>query len=102
MTLVERFIEIGHWPTSRKTLLWALVLVPIHLLAWVDVWIDADGGPPSESALANRIIDIWMAGLCLSAVLALRPALRGEDARWTAWLFVLMYASPVMPLLDKF
>ena len=104
MTLVERFVEIGHWPTSRKTLLWAAVLLALHLLAWLGMWANESLAetPRADRALADLILAVWSGALLASVALALGPALRGRDARWTAYAFTFLYSSPVMPLLVVF
>lgn len=101
MKLVERFVEIGYWPTSRKTVLWSGVLLALHGVAWLGVWASESsaGGAPADRALVHVIIGTWSVALAASMALALLPALRGEDARWTAYAFTLLYSSPVVPLL---
>jgi hypothetical protein len=100
--LVERFIEIGNWPTSRKTVLWAGILLSLFVLGWATRHGIGGSGTPGEFVLFDTIIGAWMAAAAISLLISLPAARAGRQARWTAHVFTILFASPVVAMVYLF
>jgi class 3 adenylate cyclase len=81
MTLVERFIDMGDWPTSRKSALAGVSIVGpllgIVALVWLSdpVWLDV-----------STAVRLLLCGVAINAVFTAVSWLmyrRGHDGRWT-------------------
>lgn len=102
MTLVERFVQVGQWPTSRKTALCATILLPLHGLLWLAARWTGSHLDPSDFVLFDRIMVAWNLGLVVALALSLRAAVAGRDAPWTAYAFTVCYVAPLALLLGIF
>ena len=90
MTLVERFIDFGDWPTSRKTALSSVGGGLTHLLGIACALL------LQPAALdVSMFVRIALSGLLLLAVIGAVSQLvylRGHDGRWTAYVLSNLYA----------
>lgn len=93
MTLVERFIEINGWSTSRKSALLAGLGLLAHLLAWLALHTGLAGTKIVDLSLIDRTHAVGAGALALSLVASLAAARAGKDAPWTAYLMVLLYGG---------
>lgn len=100
MNLVERFIQVNAWPTSRKTVLLMAITLPAHLLGW---------GVLIAAGVDNRVVDMRIvhavvAGgamvlvVCLIAGLVL--AALGREGRWSGYLVGVLYGAYVMAVIQ--
>ncbi len=90
MTLVERFIDFGDWPASRKTALAAVGAGLTHLLGIACVLLLQ---PPGLDV--SMFIRIALSGFVLAGAIGAVSQLvyrRGHDGRWTAYVLVNLYA----------
>lgn len=91
MKLVERFVEIGGWPISRKSALIIFLTLPAHLGACgIAHW------GFSRAQIVNQIPLTWvMLGGVLAIVIPLIYSLimirLRKDAPSTAYLFIVLY-----------
>jgi class 3 adenylate cyclase len=95
---IDRFIDIADWPTSRKTLLMTGVLLPVQLIGSAGaaaafhlypLWgLDA---PLIDTRLNDAFLVLWLSGTVIAGLCAWIPARRGDDAPWTAYLFILPF-----------
>lgn len=91
MTLVERFIEINRWPTSRKTALLCAFAGPSFFGGLLLIHFAPTGvGDPSivEPLFAGGTLAM---GFCL--VVSWLADRAGHEGRWTAYLFVALYGG---------
>jgi class 3 adenylate cyclase len=98
MALVERFIEINGWTTSRKTAL----LSGLAFLAFlfgssvveVFFWL---GGPELaatlDEPLAKRLLWSWTVFLATCCLVSWIPAQRGREGRWTFFVLVIPFGA---------
>lgn len=93
MTLVERFIEINGWSTSRKTALLAGLGLVVHLIAWLALHTGLAGTEIVNLSRIDRTHAVGASALALSLVASLAAARAGKDAPWTAYLMVLLYGG---------
>src|SRR5690349_2836193 len=88
MTLVERFIEINRWPTSRKTLLLSAFAFPGFIAGYLLVHYLLGPTGIGDVEAVDRLF-LWGSaamGCCLVASWLADRA--GHQGRWTAYLFV--------------
>jgi adenylate cyclase len=89
MTLVERFIEINGWSTSRKTALLAGLALPTHiinsLIAHAALARQADAALMDKGSVAGALA---LAICFIGSLFAIRA---GKEGRWTAYLLVVLY-----------
>jgi adenylate cyclase len=92
--LVERYIDITSWPTSKKVALLMVYAIPFHLVALGLVRLHRDS--------LNDILDIarlevhfaqWLVAVILLALVAIPFARRDREARWTIYLVILVYGG---------
>jgi class 3 adenylate cyclase len=99
MTLLERFIEIGNWPTSRKTaLLCGLAFPTTFAASLISHFALVDTGvmhmfPADLFFFMGPVV----AALCFGV--SLIAARVGYDAPWTAHLFIVLYGAFIWGLV---
>ncbi len=91
MTLVERFIEISNWPTSRRVAVWCVFLLSVHLLLWLAFNLFFHRLYQIDSGLLNQYLGLWTGYVALCVLLVMPAALAGREARWTAFALGLPY-----------
>jgi class 3 adenylate cyclase len=92
--LVDRYIDVTRWPTSKKTALVMVFAIPFHLVAWSLVRFSGGGlGAVLDVPRVAAANAVWLAAVVLLALLALPFARRGREARWTIYLTILFYGS---------
>lgn len=106
---IDRFIDIADWPTSRKTLLMIAVLLPVQIIGSVGaagafhlyaLWgLDA---PLIDTRLNDRFLALWLGATVVAGLAAWRPARRGIDAPWTAYVFSLPFTLGLCALTYLF
>jgi adenylate cyclase len=104
--LVDQFIDIADWPTSRKTAWLTGVLIPVQafgsLVTSYSYRSYARWGldqPLMDVALNDRFLAVWLAGVVAVFLLSLPAARAGREGRWTAFLFVVVYAAGMCGLI---
>ena len=98
MTLVERFVDIHDWSTSRKTALLsglACVFFIAGSLLWdVTFWL---GGPAVTTIVDRHAIDtvgwLWTAFLASCAATSWIVSRTAGDGRWTFYLLVIPFGA---------
>ncbi|MGJ8670609.1 MAG: adenylate/guanylate cyclase domain-containing protein [Oceanococcus sp.] len=99
MNLTERFIDIGEWPTSRKTMLWTLILVIAHaLILGLIVGMIKLGGFRNVIDTSRFLVfaALWLASLVAILVISWYCAKKGWEGRWTAYLLAFVYSGFVV------
>ncbi len=99
MNLIDRFIGFKEWPTSRKTVLLMGLVFVLHVLL-LPLFIY--GSQSLEMVNADLLMQLFVAPVAITAMLvavSLRPALRNEDARWTAYVMLVFYGSWIAALV---
>ncbi|MGH8529333.1 MAG: hypothetical protein ACRETN_05750 [Nevskiales bacterium] len=93
MTLVERFIEINGWSTSRKTALLSGLGLLFHVFGSLVVQYSFSQLPWVDLHLINLILWPWALSLALCCLISSMVAKRGHEGRWTFWLFLISYGA---------
>ncbi|MGH8694833.1 MAG: adenylate/guanylate cyclase domain-containing protein, partial [Burkholderiales bacterium] len=99
MTLVERFIEFNHWPTSRKVAFISGLILPFHFLGWAVVHFSFAQLSIINVLTLDRLMAVWTGLVVLCFLVSLPLALTGKEARWTAYLFALPYITVTVALI---
>jgi len=88
--LVERYVNLAHWTTARKSALVLTLLVPSQLAAYsICVFIVTDQNTSDLNlALTNSMFVTWNTAIVMSCLIVWPVALRGKEGRWTAYLLV--------------
>lgn len=100
MTLVERFIKINAWPTSRKSVL----LCSLGLCAALPIWLmirfsDSVGFEYLDRELLDTVMGAWTIAHLLVLSLSLVAMRRGGSGEWTAVLFVMFMGPPLVAMV---
>jgi adenylate cyclase len=98
MTLVERYIEIGHWPTSKKFVLVAGFALPLHLLAWPAAHFALQDKHLVDITVLDRFLATWCGFVTFNLLFAYGLWRAGKDAQWSAYLFMLPYIAFIVGL----
>jgi hypothetical protein len=100
MTLVERFIEINGWPTSRKTVLLMAVTLPAHLIGWVVLTISDVDNQRVNMAIVHGVVAFgaFVVVLCLACGAFCVRA--GKEGRWTGYLVAVLYGGYVFSVIQ--
>lgn len=93
MTLVERFIEVSAWPTSRKVALLAALVLPLHLFVATMLHFATTKIGIFDVVKLSWFQAAWCLAVVLLLLLSLPSARARKDARWTGYLFVVVYDS---------
>jgi adenylate cyclase len=107
MTLVERFIEINGWSTSRKTALLSgltfLSFVAASLIFDLTAWL---AGPEVAATIDEPLIDkvlwSWTAVLAVCFVVSWIVARSGREGRWTFVLLVIPFGAYTAAVVHLF
>jgi len=91
--LVDQFIDVGEWPTSRKVVLLIAMALPSQVIATVVVrWgISRTGGV--DLAVFDRITLFGFLSLIVPLLVSLPYALRGRDGAWLPYLSTSSYGA---------
>ena len=103
MSLVQRSLGIIHWPTSRKVVVYGLLcaaLVGFTPLVWLI------GIPEAQTALHLNLLQpyllYWSCAYLLINLLFLPSAWAGREARWTAYLQVIVISPFIVGFVYLF
>ena len=102
MTLVERFIEISNWPTSRKTLLVSGIGLPLHVISMLITHLVTANNRITD---LNVVDSFAIAGTVLLATcffVSLITVKAGKEAPWTAYMFTSLYGVFVFGMIWAF
>lgn len=104
MDLVDRFASYVAWPMSRKIVLIGAVGVHFTLLAGGvnDLAHRFGDFHVMKEALIGRFVLIWAAAQILCTLAAVPAARANREARWTAYLFVVVQSGFMVALLQLF
>lgn len=90
--LLDYFIQIDGWSTSRKTLLLACIALAFHLPGTVMVdWAIAHAGELSariDAPLLRRFLWCWTGIVACILLVSLAVVRRGGEGRWTRLLII--------------
>ena len=89
MTLVERFIEINGWSTSRKTALLAVLVLPAFVINSLTVHF-ALPRQIVNVGLFDRMAEAGTLAIVICFIASLLAIGAGKEGRWTAYLFVVL------------
>lgn len=100
MTLVERFIEVNAWSTSRKTVLLMSITLPAHLLGWL-VLIAAQVDTQVVNMVVVHAVVAGGAVVLLVCLLAGGAMVwMGREGRWTGYLVGVLYGAYVIAVIQ--
>ncbi|MDN5941131.1 MAG: adenylate/guanylate cyclase domain-containing protein [Nitrospira sp.] len=102
MTLVERFIEVSDWPTSRKVMLLCVINLPAHLVAWAILHPLAVASSIVRMVWFDLLMATWVGVVVLCLIIGFLPAKAKTDARWSAYLFVFTYNTVCVAFVHAF
>jgi class 3 adenylate cyclase len=89
MTLVERFIDFRDWPTSRKSALAGVIVMPT--LLFVLAYLRLVQPPGVKVAM---LVTLFLSGVAMAGAIGAMSWVvyrRGYEGRWTAYVFVFVY-----------
>jgi signal transduction histidine kinase len=92
--LVDRWIDLSTWPTSKKTVLAMAVAAVFHLetILCAGIVVTVWPGLVDLSGLAP-LFATWVAATIVILLLALPAARRGTEGRWTVYLVIIAYTA---------
>jgi class 3 adenylate cyclase len=97
MTLVERFIDINSWSTSRKTALLSglafLFFLAGSLIIDLALWLASDVAATLDKRLVDMLMWTWTAFLAACFGVSWIVARSGRDGRWTFFLLVIPFGG---------
>ena len=100
MTLVERFIEVNAWPTSRKTVLLMAITLPAHLLGWTVLYAAHVDNKVVDMRIVHSVVAAGAAVLVICMLAGAVSAWRGREGRWTGYLVSLLYGAYVIAVIQ--
>ena len=101
--LVDRYIDLTSWPTSKKVVLVMAMAIPFQSLVWALVALHAESlwdiiDIPTLQTTTATFVGV----VTLLLLITLPFAWRGHDARWTLYLALLVYGSLLFRLVHLF
>jgi adenylate cyclase len=100
MTLLERFIEVNGWSTSRKTVLLMGITLPAHLLGWAVLHAANVDPDVVDMVIVHRVVAFGAVGLVVCLMAGAAMALAGREGRWTGYLVSLLYGGYVIAVIQ--
>ena len=92
--LVEHYIDVTSWPTSKKVALLMGFAIPFHLVALGLIRLHRESlVDVLDIALLEVHFAQWLGAVILLALVALPFARRNREARWTIYLVILVYGG---------
>jgi class 3 adenylate cyclase len=89
MTLVERFIDFHDWPTSRKSALAGVLVIPTLLFVLAFLML-----AQPRAIDVPMLVKLFLGGVGIAGVIGAVSwgvYRRGREGRWTAYAFVFLY-----------
>ncbi len=102
MTIVERFIEVNNWPTSRKTALLSGLILPAHLAGWLIARFAFAADGVVKLVVFDQVFAAGAVVLSFMFTVSLVATWRGAEGRWTAYLFTTLYGAFIAALVVVF
>jgi class 3 adenylate cyclase len=100
MTLLERFIEVNGWSTSRKTVLLMGITLPAHLLGWAVLYAANVDPRVVDLVIVHRVVAFGAVVLVVCLMAGASMALAGREGRWTGYLVALLYGAYVIIVIQ--
>ncbi len=100
MTLVERFIEVNAWPTSRKTVLLMAITLPAHLVGWAVLYAAHVDDKVVDMRIVHSVVAAGAAVLVICLLAGALSVWRGHEGRWTGYLVSLLYGAYVIAVIQ--
>lgn len=100
MTLLERFIEVNAWSTSRKTVLLMAITLPAHLLGWAVLHAANVDPRVVDMVIVHRVVAFGAVVLVVCLMSGAAMALAGREGRWTGYLVSLLYGAYVIAVIQ--
>jgi class 3 adenylate cyclase len=101
--LIDRFIEIPRWPTSRKTALAVVVALVAHVgLTALAIPQLARMGNVFHVEMITRHLVWWCIALALVLLIAVVTSARGREGGWTVYVLIGVYGIFLTRFLGMF
>ena len=100
MTLLERFIEVNGWSTSRKTVLLTAITLPAHLLGWAVLYAANVDPKVVDMSIVHGVVAFGAVSLVICLMCGAAMALSGREGRWTGYLVSLLYGGYVIAVIQ--
>ena len=99
--LVDRWVDLAAWPTSKKTVLAMAIAAGFHLATTASAWLVVILWPGliDLSGLVTPFA-CWVAATVVILLLAIPPARRGAEGRWTVYLVIVAYSICIAWILS--
>jgi class 3 adenylate cyclase len=98
--LVDRYIDVTSWPTSKKAALVMSMAIPFQVIAWALVAVFAEAlSDIIDMPVLRMHTGAFVGAVTLLFLVALPFARRGVEARWTIYLVILVYGSLCVQLI---
>jgi adenylate cyclase len=92
--LVERYIDIASWPTSKKAAALMVGVLPFHLAAIALMRLLREGlRDVLDVARIEALLAAWLAAVVLLVLVTVPFARRAKEARWTIYLVIGVYGA---------
>jgi adenylate cyclase len=92
--LVERYIDIASWPTSKKAAALMVGVLPFHLAAIALMRLLREGlRDVVDVARIEALFGAWLAAVVLLVFVTVPFARRAKEARWTIYLVIGVYGA---------
>jgi class 3 adenylate cyclase len=91
MRLVDRFIEIQSWPTSRKSVLLSGLLLAGTVLNWLITHVTLANSPLVDTGLLDRIYAVGTFVFALSLIASRVAVWAKKEGRWIPYGTVMLF-----------
>jgi class 3 adenylate cyclase len=101
--LVDRYIDLDTWPTSRKTAFLTGYWLPFQLIFSAICYLGVSGVPGLVKARVLGIYLVaWAAAVALLFVASLATTRLGREGRWTVHVLILVYGGFIIGFIHLF
>jgi class 3 adenylate cyclase len=100
VNLVERFIEVTGWSTSRKTALLMGITLPAHLFGWVALIIAGIDNQRVNMIIVHGVVAGGAIVIVLCLLCGLLAARAGKEGRWTGYMVAVLYGGYVFAVIQ--